>query len=345
MSPHRSTIRGLVVAGVGCATLAASAEARTGDTLREGVRNGTASQETEIIGSFDATTGPKGGYVTRQSNVKEGPKAGGAAIYGCRAPAGGTAGGSAPCLRATNLSNGFAFEFAGRGGAAGAFFVDDPATVSTQPPFVTNARGLVSNLNSERLGGLTAAEIIAAARGQQVPGAPSVPGSTGTAGPKGDKGDTGAKGDKGDTGDIGPSNAYAIRNGFLNLANGLATEQTLVTNLQPFELDLPDNGPYIINISGQAIWTTGVNVGNLICRARSLGSLTVLESTGGNLGTASGAVQPRADLGMTFPYVRDASNTGIRLTCQHGGTADGIAQVQDANITAIRVGALDDQTP
>ena len=67
-----------------------------GDPLRAEVRNGTTSRETEIIGDIRASTGPKGGYVTRQSNVDTGSTAGGGAIYGCRGAAGGTAGGSAP---------------------------------------------------------------------------------------------------------------------------------------------------------------------------------------------------------------------------------------------------------
>ena len=70
-----------------------------GDPLRAEVRNGTTAKETEIIGQFNASTASKGGYVTRQSNTQTGARAGGGAIYGCRGAAGGTAAGSAPCLR------------------------------------------------------------------------------------------------------------------------------------------------------------------------------------------------------------------------------------------------------
>ena len=45
--------------------------AATGDALREGVRNGTATKETEIISSNPATTTPTGGYATRQSNKSD----------------------------------------------------------------------------------------------------------------------------------------------------------------------------------------------------------------------------------------------------------------------------------
>src|SRR3954467_11541960 len=108
--------------GANAATVAA------GDPIRAEVRNGTTAKETEIIGKFNATTGSKGGYVTRQSNTQEGAKAGGGAIYGCRGAAGGTATGSAPCLRATNLAAGFAFEFISAGGVAGLISVGDGTT-------------------------------------------------------------------------------------------------------------------------------------------------------------------------------------------------------------------------
>src|SRR3954447_14888005 len=88
-----------------------AATVAAGDPIRAEVRNGTTAKETEIIGKFDASTGSKGGYVTRQSNTQTGAKAGGGAIYGCRGAVGGTASGSAPCLRVSNLAAGFAFEF------------------------------------------------------------------------------------------------------------------------------------------------------------------------------------------------------------------------------------------
>src|SRR3954465_7021320 len=92
---------------------------RAGDPIRAEVRTGTTSKETEIIGKFNASTGSKGGYVTRQSNAQPGAKAGGGAIYGCRGAAGGSASGSAPCVRAVNLAAGYAFEFSSAGGVAG----------------------------------------------------------------------------------------------------------------------------------------------------------------------------------------------------------------------------------
>src|ERR1700754_4753969 len=125
-----------------------------GDPLRAEVRNGTTAKETEIIGDFNATTGSKGGYVTRQSNTQGGAKAGGGAIYGCRGAAGGTASGSAPCLRATNLAAGYAFEFSSAGGVAGLIAVGDGKTPSPSArPFTTNANGVATGLNADQVDG------------------------------------------------------------------------------------------------------------------------------------------------------------------------------------------------
>src|SRR5215211_3095297 len=114
-----------------------AATVAAGDPIHAEVRNGTTRTETEIIGEFNATAG-KGGYVTRQSNTQTGSKAGGGAIYGCRGAAGGTASGSAPCLRASNLAAGFAFEFAGEGDVVGQISVGDGKTANSKAkPFTT----------------------------------------------------------------------------------------------------------------------------------------------------------------------------------------------------------------
>src|SRR3954447_5701766 len=118
------------------------ATTRAGDPIRAEVRNGTTAKETEIIGKFNASTGSKGGYVTRQSNTQTGAKAGGGAIYGCRGAAGGTTSGSAPCVRAVDLAAGYAFEFSTAGGVAGLIAVGDGKTPSPSArPFTTNATG------------------------------------------------------------------------------------------------------------------------------------------------------------------------------------------------------------
>ena len=164
--PTRLTGRPLAAGTLIAATLIASpfAVAATGSALREGLRNGTAVKETEVIGRMHAQTG-KGGYVTRQSNISTGAGAGGGAVYGCRTPAGGTAAGSAPCLRGSNLAGGNAFEFATSGGpAAGRITVGDPSVANPGAPFTTNATGVATGLNADLLDGRHASELLSPVR-------------------------------------------------------------------------------------------------------------------------------------------------------------------------------------
>jgi hypothetical protein len=149
---------GLLVVGI-----SPFAVARTGGNLREGVRNGTTVRETEIVSNVGSTTGPKGGYATRQSNLSS---SGGGAVYGCRSQAGGSAATPRPqnpCVRANNLSTGFAFEFqATRGDVGGLISVGSGG--DSKKPFETNATGVATGLNSDEVDGLDAAQIVATAR-------------------------------------------------------------------------------------------------------------------------------------------------------------------------------------
>jgi hypothetical protein len=149
------------------AKLDGGAPARTaainrGDPLRAELRNGTTSRETEIVGDVAATTRSKGGYVTRQSNIDGGPKAGGGAIYGCRGAAGGTAAGSAPCVRGSNLAAGLAFEFSTGGLVGGLITAGNPAVANASArPFTTNATAVATGLNADRVDSLDAAQVAA----------------------------------------------------------------------------------------------------------------------------------------------------------------------------------------
>ncbi|MCP9490926.1 MAG: hypothetical protein MSC31_13805 [Solirubrobacteraceae bacterium MAG38_C4-C5] len=139
-----------------------------GDPLTGGERNPEANQtqqfsvETEIIGDIAASAEQTGGYVTRQSNTQDGANAGGAAIYGCRSPAGGTAAGNEGCLRANNLASGTALEVQSSGLPALFQVGTNPAAASDQPPFATNGRGVVTNLNADLLDGASLEQIQAA---------------------------------------------------------------------------------------------------------------------------------------------------------------------------------------
>jgi hypothetical protein len=117
-----------------------------GNPVRLGVRNPggngsvSASSETQII-AVNST------YGTRQSNKGEG----GGAIYGCRSVPG-----NEPCLRATNLKTGRAFEFesnGAEGGFIGAIGGDNAK------PFTTNATGVATGLNADRVDGFDAVDL------------------------------------------------------------------------------------------------------------------------------------------------------------------------------------------
>ena len=120
-----------------------------GRNLIAGKRNPSSralTAETEIISS-------NGTYSTRQSNLRNGD--GGGAIYGCRSNPG-----SEPCIRANNLKGGRAFEFSTTGGQAGQITTGNP----TGAPFVTNATGVATGLNADKVDGQDAAAFAAANR-------------------------------------------------------------------------------------------------------------------------------------------------------------------------------------
>lgn len=148
MHRTRSAIAAGVVLALG---LSSAADARTGDPLREGARNGTTTRQTQIISNIG------NGYSTRQSNKST---TGGGAIYGCRSTSATT---SKACIRANNLSTGRAFEFATASGLLGGLI-----TVGTggdsRKPFTTNATGVATGLNADRVDSLNAADIVAASR-------------------------------------------------------------------------------------------------------------------------------------------------------------------------------------
>src|SRR3712207_850722 len=117
-----SRTKTILLAGGCTAILAApfAGAAGEGQPLDGGARNPSNNQsqnytrETEVIANVNT-------YGTRQSNKSDN---GGGAVYGCRSKAGGTPAGNEPCLRATNLADGHAFEFnAATGARAGTITV------------------------------------------------------------------------------------------------------------------------------------------------------------------------------------------------------------------------------
>ena len=126
-----------------------------GNSVRGGARNPSPdsrrayTKETQIIANVNS-------YGTRQSNKSNN---GGGAVYGCRSAAGGTPKGNEPCVRASTLADGRAFEFNANGGTeVGA--ITGPATAA---PFTTTAKGVATGLNADQVDGKSADEITAAA--------------------------------------------------------------------------------------------------------------------------------------------------------------------------------------
>lgn len=107
--------------------------------------------ETQIIANTST-------YGTRQSNKSD---TGGGAIYGCRAKEGGTDKGSHACIRANNLVAGRAFEFASSGGPEVGRITSGNAAAA---PFTTNATGVATGLNSDKVDGKNADDIVADAK-------------------------------------------------------------------------------------------------------------------------------------------------------------------------------------
>lgn len=155
-------IASAVAASVVAAPLAVAAG--EGDLLKLGKRNptrGALTQETQVIANSALNT-----YGTRQSNLG----AGGGAIYGCRAVAGGDLANpnqTTPCVRVNNLSTGLAFQFAGLSSTTIGLIQSGPSFAVANPnarPFITNATAVATGLNADRLDGKDADQIIAEAR-------------------------------------------------------------------------------------------------------------------------------------------------------------------------------------
>jgi hypothetical protein len=149
--PGRGNGPWIVVAACGVALIATpfAVAAGEGRPVLGGTRNPSPNaslaftRETQIIANNNS-------YGTRQSNKST---RGGGAIYGCRARTGANA-----CLRASNLSNGRAFSFATNTGTEVGRIESGNSTAA---PFTTNAGGVATGLNADKVDGKDAATITA----------------------------------------------------------------------------------------------------------------------------------------------------------------------------------------
>jgi hypothetical protein len=118
-----------------------------GNPLKGGARNPSPdtsksyTRETQVIANVPT-------YGTRQSNKSA---TGGGAVYGCRAAARS----SNTCIRGTNLADGQAFSFSGKGAVVGRI----EAGSATARPFTTNATGVATGLNADQVDGKSASDI------------------------------------------------------------------------------------------------------------------------------------------------------------------------------------------
>lgn len=136
--------------------------AANGDPMIAGGRT-TFTDITRVLGNSST-------YATQQSNLRRGD--GGAARYGCRSTAD-----KEYCLLSKNIGGGGAFRFAAKNSLLGGEIdIEVPAgkTARDAKPFITNATGVATGLNADEVDGMSAADIVTAARAQNPAGsAPS----------------------------------------------------------------------------------------------------------------------------------------------------------------------------
>lgn len=115
-------------------------------------RSGSFKAETQVIAS-NSTWG------MRYSNRAQG--GGGGALFGCRSQPGGTPQKHYPCARSRNVGTGLAFELLTAGPLAGTISAGRGG--DNTKPFTTNATGVATGLNAERVGSQTPAQLTSAA--------------------------------------------------------------------------------------------------------------------------------------------------------------------------------------
>src|SRR5918999_1392840 len=111
-------------------------------------RSGSFNAETQVIAS-NSTWG------MRYSNRAVG--GGGGLLFGCRSEPGGTPQKHYPCARSRNVANGLAFEFLTGGSLVGTITAGRGG--ENTKPFTTNATGVATGLNAERVGSHTPAQL------------------------------------------------------------------------------------------------------------------------------------------------------------------------------------------
>jgi hypothetical protein len=109
---------------------------------------GAYKTETKVIATNDT-------WGMRYSNRTVG--GGGGVLFGCRSEPGGTPRRNFPCMRSRNVANGLAFEMVTAGALGGT--IDVGRGGDDAKPFTTNATGVATGLNAERVGSKTPAQL------------------------------------------------------------------------------------------------------------------------------------------------------------------------------------------
>jgi hypothetical protein len=86
---------------------------------------------------------------------------GGGLLFGCRSAPGGTPQKHYPCARSRNVADGLAFEFLTAGSLVGT--INTGKGGDATKPFTTNATGVATGLNAERVGSQTPAQLTTSA--------------------------------------------------------------------------------------------------------------------------------------------------------------------------------------
>jgi hypothetical protein len=148
---HGGKAKAAIGAGVVLAfVLTPFAVAQTTDLLggKRNPRSGAYANETQVIASNNL-------WGMRYSNRAVG--GGGGALFGCRSNPGGTPAKNYPCARSRNVGTGLAFEFLTAGTLVGT--INSGKGGDDTKPFTTNATGVATGLNAERVGSKTPAQL------------------------------------------------------------------------------------------------------------------------------------------------------------------------------------------
>ena len=128
-----------------------------GNSVRGGARNPSPDARTRVH-QGDRRSSPTSARTARASRTS--PTTAAARSTAAARPPAAPPKGNEPCVRASNLADGRAFEFNANGGTeVGA--ITGPATAA---PFTTNAKGVATGLNADQVDGKSADEIVAAAQ-------------------------------------------------------------------------------------------------------------------------------------------------------------------------------------